>query len=179
MRGRVRVDIRHEDGALVVRMPAPGALAQALIALSWVPFVLIAGVVVWVATGTFESLVAHGVAGVASGVFFLVFALLILGASLVGLFGSLYGVFGAEVARVEEGRLTLERVLFGVRQRQTYDDVKELRLASPEERRGRWSAPPPKLRFDSDGHGQAFGAGLTDEEAGEVLAALREAIGGS
>lgn len=172
------VDIRREDSSLVIRMPAPRAVSQALIALSWVPFVIIAGIVVYVATGTFESLATHGATGIASGVFFLLFALIILVASLVGLAGSLYGLLGSEVARVEGGRLTLERVLFGARQRQTYAGVTHLELAAPPQHRRRWSAPPPKLRFESDGHGQAFGAGLSDDEAAEVLAALKEALQG-
>ncbi|HEY3317666.1 MAG TPA: hypothetical protein VGK50_04520 [Coriobacteriia bacterium] len=173
----MRVEIQWEGDTLVVHMPAPRAPAQVLIAVSWVPFVAIAAAVVWVAAGTFATLATHGVTGVASGVFFLIFALLILGASVVGLGGSLYGLLGSEVARVEGGRLTLERVLFGAKQRQSYRDVGGLGLADQPEHKRRWTAPPPKLRFESDGHGQAFGAGLTDAEATEVLAALRDALG--
>lgn len=171
------VDIKREDGSLVVRMPAPRAASQVLIALSWVPFVIIAGAVTWVAAESFSALSTHGFTGVASGVFFILLALFILGASLFGLGGALYGLLGSEVARVEDGGLTLERVLFGARQRQTYADVKDLQLAKPPEQRRRWSAPPPKLRFESQGVGQAFGAGLSDAEAAEVLAALKEALG--
>jgi hypothetical protein len=170
-------DIHREDGTLVVRMPAPRALAQALIAVSWLPFIA-AGIVVLVIVGQgFRSAAASGgVPAILLGLFFIAFALFVLGAALAGFAGALYGLLGREVARVEDGSLTLERVLFGARVRQRYDGVRDLRLAKPEERKRRWTAPPPKVLFEADGERQGFGAGLTDEEAAEVLRALQEAL---
>jgi hypothetical protein len=173
----VRIEIRHEGEALVVRMPPARALAQWLIAASWLPFVAIAAAVVWVASGTFEALQPHGAYGIAQGVFFLVFSLFLLAVALVGFAGSLYGLLGHEVAHVEGRTLTLQRVLFGARVRQRFEDVRNLRIEGhvPDERR-RWSAPPPKIVFESAEQKAGFGSGLTDEEAEEVLGALKEAL---
>lgn len=175
MRG---VRIEPADGSLAVVMPAPRALAQALIAVSWLPFLAAALVALFVAVQTFCSLVAqHGGGGVASGAFFVAFALFLTAVCLAGLAGALYGLLGSEVARVEDGGLTLERVLFGAKVRQHYAEARKLRLAKPAEERRSWTAPAPTLLFESEGHTHGFGAGLTPDEAREVLAAVREALG--
>lgn len=171
------VDVNRSGSTVEVRMPAPRALSQALVVLSWVPFLAAAVVALVIAIAT--AVRSHEVREVAAAAFFVSFALLILAASLAGFAASLYGLLGREIAKAEDGGLTLERVLFGAKSRQHFHEVEKLRLADPpeQESRRRWASPAPKLRFESEGQSQAFGAGLTDDEACEVLRVLGEALG--
>lgn len=170
------VEIERNGGGVVVRMPTGKARMQALIALSWVPFVIIGVFIVRVALQGFAAQATIPMYGRVQTWVILALSLFLLLGSMGGLVGALYSLLGREVAILDGGTLTIEKVLFGARFRRRFEHLSEVRVALHAREAEPLSPPTSHVLFKSDGGISGFGAGLTDDEAASVVAAMSEAL---